>query len=111
MPCIERNNRMSRADFKRALATQIRAVAALVSQRNASYAGTDALKCWHKRGLAGLLIRLEDKLARFDTFTESGGASEAEWQELLSDIAGYGLCGLVWLAHGQDACVKGGDDG
>jgi hypothetical protein len=101
---------MSRADFKRALATQIRAVAALVNQRNASYAGTDALKCWRRRGLAGLLIRLEDKLARFDTFVESGGVSEAEWQELLSDIAGYGLCGLVWLANGQDAYVKGGDD-
>ncbi len=110
MPCIERNNCMSRAAFKRALADQLRAVAALVNQRNAAYAGADALKCWRKRGLAGLLIRLEDKLARFDTFIERGQASEAEWQELLSDIAGYGLCGLVWLAHGQDACMKDGDD-
>jgi hypothetical protein len=101
---------MSRADFERALATQIRTVTALVSQRNVAYAGGDALKCWRKRGLAGLLVRLEDKLARFDTFIERGGATQAEWRELLSDIAGYGLCGLVWLACGQDACVKGGDD-
>lgn len=102
MPCTERDNRMSRAEFKRALATQIRAVTALVSQRNVAYTGDDALKCWRKRGLAGLLVRFEDKLARFDTFIERGGASETEWRELLTDIAGYGLCGLVWLAHGKD---------
>lgn len=101
---------MKRRDFEQSLAAQARAVSHLVNSRNVTYAGTDALKCWRKRGLAGLLIRLEDKLARFDTFIERGQASEAEWQELLSDIAGYGLCGLVWLAHGQDACVKGGDD-
>ena len=82
----------------------------LVSQRNAAYAGADALKCWRKRGLAGLLVRLEDKLARFDTFIERGGGTESEWRELLSDIAGYALCGLVWLAHGSDSSVKGGDD-
>ncbi len=110
MPCIERSTYMSRAQFKRVLADQIQAVAKLVNQRNAAYAGTDALKCWRRRGLAGLLIRLEDKLARFDTFIERGGAGEAEWQELLSDIVGYGLCGLVWLASGQDACVRGGED-
>jgi hypothetical protein len=107
---IEANRVMSRREFKRALATQIKAVAMLVSQRNAAYAGADALKCWRKRGLAGLLVRLEDKLARFDTFVERGGATEAEWRELLSDIAGYALCGLVWLAHGSDQSVKGGGD-
>ena len=96
---------MSRREFKRALGGQLEAVAMLVSQRNAAYAGADALKCWRKRGLAGLLVRLEDKLARFDTFIERGGATESEWRELLSDIAGYGLCGLVWLAHGDDTRV------
>jgi len=97
---------MTRREFKRALAAQVEAVAMLVSQRNAAYAGADALKCWRKRGLAGLLVRLEDKLARFDTFVERGGPTEAEWRELLSDIAGYALCGLVWLAHGDDARVR-----
>jgi len=106
----ERGNRMKRADFTRALALQVHAVTSLVSDRNATYAGADALKCWRKRGLAGLLVRLEDKLARFDTFVERGGGTESEWRELLSDLAGYALCGLVWLAHGSDPSIKGGDD-
>jgi len=97
---------MTRREFKRALGAQIEAVATLVSQRNAAYAGADALKCWRKRGLGGLLVRLEDKLARFDTFIERGGATEAEWRELLRDIAGYGLCGVVWVAHGDDTRVR-----
>jgi hypothetical protein len=98
---------MSRAAFQQTLEQQLAGVVRLVNQRNAAYAGGDALKCWRKRGLAGMLVRLEDKLLRFDTFLENGGASRADWQELLSDIAGYGLCGLVWLAQGQDAVVKG----
>jgi hypothetical protein len=99
---------MTRREFKRALGAQIEAVAMLVSQRNAAYAGADALKCWRKRGLAGLLVRLEDKLARFDTFIERGGATESEWRELLSDIAGYAMCGLVWVACGDDPHVRDG---
>jgi len=106
----EVNPAMSRREFKRALAAQTEAVAMLVSQRNAAYAGADALKCWRKRGLAGLLVRLEDKLARFDTFIERGGGTESEWRELLSDIAGYALCGLVWLAHGSDPSIRDGRD-
>jgi hypothetical protein len=107
---IEANRVMSRREFKHALAAQTEAVADLVNRRNAAYAGADALKCWRKRGLAGLLVRLEDKLARFDTFVERGGGTESEWRELLSDLAGYALCGLVWLAHGSDPSIKGGDD-
>ena len=101
---------MNRSEFERSLAAQIEAVAGLVNRRNAAYAGADALKCWRKRGLAGLLVRLEDKLARFDTFVERGGASEAEWRELLGDITGYALCGLVWLAHGSDPGIRDGRD-
>jgi len=102
----EASQAMTRREFKRALSAQIEAVAMLVNQRNAAYAHADALKCWRKRGLAGLLVRLEDKLARFDTFIEQGGATESEWRELLSDIAGYGLCGLVWLTYGDDTRVR-----
>jgi hypothetical protein len=101
---------MTRREFKRALAAQLESVEGLVNRRNAAYAGADALKCWRKRGLAGLLVRLEDKLARFDTFMERGGVTEAEWRELLSDIAGYALCGLVWLAHGSDPSIGDGRD-
>ena len=56
----------------------------LVSQRNAAYAGADALKCWRKRGLAGLLVRLEDKLAG-STPSWSEAGHRAEWRELLSE--------------------------
>jgi hypothetical protein len=41
---------------------------------------------------------------------ERGGATEAEWRELLSDIAGYALCGLVWLTHGSDPSIRDGRD-
>ena len=78
----------------------------LVSRRNRSYAGGDPLKCWRKRGLLGLLVRLEDKLQRFDTFVENGGATEEQWRELLQDIAGYALCGLVWVGQESDEHVK-----
>jgi len=101
---------MNRSEFERSLAAQIEAVAGLVNRRNAAYAGGDALKCWRKRGLAGLLVRLEDKLARFDTFVERGVATKAEWRELLSDIAGYALCGLVWLGNGSDPSIGDGRD-
>ena len=104
----EVSSAMTRREFKRALAAEVEAVAVLVNQRNAAYAGGDALKCWRKRGLAGLLVRMEDKLARFDTFIERGGATESEWRELLSDVAGYALCGLVWVACGDDPQVRGG---
>jgi hypothetical protein len=87
------------------------ALAELVGRRNRAYAGGDPLKCWRKRGLAGLLVRLEDKLNRFETFLESGGATEEAWREVLRDIAGYALCGLVWVGAGGDpAPVKTEDE-
>jgi hypothetical protein len=110
MQTIEVDRGMNRSEFESSLAAQLEAVAGLVNRRNAAYAGADALKCWRRRGLAGLLVRLEDKLARFDTFIERGGGTEAEWRELLSDIAGYALCGLVWLAHGSDPSIRDGRD-
>jgi hypothetical protein len=110
VPRNDRNAIISRSQFERTLVAQMQAVSRIVRQRNTSYAGRDALKCWRKRGLAGLLVRVEDKLARFDTFVERGGASEAEWRELLGDIAGYALCGLAWLAHGDDPNVRDGRD-
>jgi hypothetical protein len=101
---------MNRSEFERSLAAQIEAIAGLVNRRNAAYAGADALKCWRKRGLLGLLVRLEDKLNRFETFLEGGGATEEAWREVLRDIAGYALCGLVWVGSGSDPSVKVGSD-
>jgi hypothetical protein len=98
---------MGRAEFARVLDQEAEALTDLVAARNEAYAGVDALKCWRKRGLSGLVIRLEDKLARFETFLERGGATEDAWRELLQDIGGYALCGLIWLGRGEDVSVKG----
>lgn len=92
--------------FNRLVETEAAALIELVGRRNRAYAGGDPLRCWRKRGLLGLLIRLEDKLHRFDTFVENGGAPETAWRELLQDIAGYALCGLVWVGQGSDQHVK-----
>jgi hypothetical protein len=97
---------MGREEFAEVVQAELAALSGLVTRRNVAYAGADALKCWRKRGLAGLLIRLEDKLLRFETFVERGGATEAEWHELLQDVGGYALCGLVWLGRGTDARVQ-----
>lgn len=92
--------------FNNLVKIEAAALIELVSRRNRSYAEGDPLKCWRKRGLLGLLVRLEDKFHRFDTFVENGGATEEQWRELLQDIAGYALCGLVWLGRGEDQHVK-----
>ncbi len=92
--------------FNNLVKIETAALIELVSRRNRSYAGGDPLKCWRKRGLLGLLVRLEDKLQRFDTFVENGGATHEQWRELLQDIAGYALCGLVWVGQGPDEHVK-----
>lgn len=76
-------------------------IVALLQQKNTEYAGNDPLKCFRKRGLLGLLIRLEDKLNRYDTFVEQNCATPEMWQELLGDIVGYGLLGLVLIAEGE----------
>ncbi|GEM_PF-5719761 len=94
-----------RRGFDRRLCWEVLALADLVRQRNLTYAGADPYRCWRKRGLLGLLVRLEDKLNRFDSFLEAGGATEEAWRELLRDIAGYGLCGLVWVGAGEDPAV------
>ena len=91
--------------FNRLVEMETTALVELVLRRNCAYAGGDPLKCWRKRGLLGLLVRLEDKLNRFETFLEGGGATEEAWREVLRDIAGYALCGLVWVASGDDHAV------
>ena len=95
----------NRRHFDRLLSAEMLALAELVRGRNVTYAGADPLRCWRKRGLLGLLVRLEDKLNRFETFLERGGATEDAWREVLQDIAGYALCGLVWVASGDDPAV------
>jgi len=95
----------NRRTFDRCLSAELLELAELVRARNRSYAGADPYRCWRKRGLLGLLVRLEDKLNRFETFLEGGGATAEAWREVLQDIAGYALCGLAWVASGEDSAV------
>jgi len=92
-PEIEAN--ANRRHFDRLLSAEMLALADLVRGRNVTYAGVDPLRCWRKRGLLGLLVRLEDKLNRFETFLEGGGATEEAWREVLQDIAGYAFRGAM----------------
>ena len=101
---------VKRDAFNRLVEIETTSLIELVGRRNRAYAGGDPLKCWRKRGLLGLLVRLEDKLHRFETFLEGGGATEEAWREVLRDIAGYALCGLVWVGSGSDPSVKVGAD-
>jgi len=99
------NPDVRRDAFNRLIEIEANALVELVRQRNRAYAGGDPLRCWRKRGLLGLLVRLEDKLNRFETFLEGGGATEEAWREVLRDIAGYALCGLVWVSAHSDSSV------
>ena len=105
MATTETQVNADRRHFDRLLSAEMLALADLVRARNVAYAGADPFRCWRKRGLLGLLVRLEDKLNRFETFLEGGGATEEAWKEVLQDIAGYALCGLVWVAGGDDPAV------
>lgn len=90
---------MTQEDFAERIRSHAERMVELLRQKNADYAGADPLKCFRKRGLLGLLVRIEDKLNRYDTFIERGATKE-EWEELLSDLVGYGLCGLVMVDEG-----------
>lgn len=91
--------------FNGLIEIEANALVQLVRRRNRAYAGEDPLRCWRKRGLLGLLVRLEDKLNRFETFIQGGGATHEAWREVLQDIAGYALCGLVWVASADDPAL------
>jgi len=110
MDGVETEVDANRRQFDRMLSSEALALIELVRARNISYAGADPYRCWRKRGLLGLLVRMEDKLNRFETFLEGGGATEEAWREVLRDIAGYALCGLAWVGSGEDPAVLDGAD-
>jgi hypothetical protein len=106
MDGVETEVDANRRQFDRMLSSEVLALTELVRARNVSYAGADPYRCWRKRGLLGLLVRMEDKLNRVETFLEGEGATEEAWREVLRDIAGYAVCGLVWVGSGIDPSVK-----
>jgi hypothetical protein len=101
----------TREEFEEALMAEAEALLSLVQEKNCDYAGSDPLKNFRKRGVAGGIVRVEDKLARWDTFLEGGGRSTEDWEETFRDIAGYAVMMLVWLRLGaDDPLVLGGTE-
>lgn len=92
-----RGTELSRAAFDTLVGVEANHVLCTVQQRGTEHRGTtDALGGWRKRGLLGVLIRLEEKLERLDVAVSTGAADPVYMREVFTDIAGYALCGLVW---------------
>lgn len=79
----------------------------LMKLKNADYStAADPLKNFRKRGLLGMVVRLEDKMARLDTFLESGtlAVKEEPVDDLFMDIINYCILMQFWIcqerAHG-----------
>ena len=72
----------------------------LMVRKNQDYAKSDdPLKNFRKRGLLGMLVRLEDKMARLDTFVETGilAVSEEPVDDLFRDIINYAILMQYWV--------------
>lgn len=73
---------------------------ALMTRKNQDYASDDdPLKNFRKRGLLGMLVRLEDKMARLDTFLETGilAVAEEPVDDLFKDIINYAVLMQSWI--------------
>jgi hypothetical protein len=97
---------MDRDTFDSLAAAEARHVVSTIEQRGGEHRGNeDALGGWRKRGLLGIAVRLEEKLERLDVICKHPRSAEYV-REVLTDIAGYALCGLVWAR----ACARPADD-
>lgn len=96
---------MTRDEFRAALRRELDDLFELLLEKSRKYAGDDPLKNFRKRGVAGGIVRVEDKLSRWDTFLEAGGATEEDWLETFGDIAGYAIMMRLWAQHGNDSHV------
>lgn len=77
---------------------------ALMVRKNQDYAKSeDPLKNFRKRGLLGMLVRLEDKMARLDTFVETGilAVSEEPVDDLFKDIINYAILMQYCIAEAR----------
>lgn len=68
-----------------------------LSQKNRQYGDGNLLK----HGLVGILVRLDDKLARIENYLETGNIGEESMDEVFFDIAGYALNALRLLKEGR----------
>jgi hypothetical protein len=83
---------------------------ALMIRKNQDYAcSTDPLKNFRKRGLLGMLVRFEDKLARLDTFIETGilAVEEEPVDDLFLDIVNYAVLMAFWIREQRGVVEHG----
>jgi len=62
-----------------------------------------------RHGELGLLVRLDDKLARLSNLLESGfgvDASDETKVDTVVDIAGYAVIWLLWLRGAMEPCSQ-----
>lgn len=73
--------------------------------KNQDYAkADDPLKNFRKRGLLGMLVRLEDKMARLDTFVETGilAVSSEPVEDVFKDIINYAILMRYWISEERE---------
>lgn len=98
---------MNRRNFCEHVESFCNFVSELVQVKSYAYGGRDPLKCFRKYGLLGLLIRLQDKVNRWETFLEGKCTiSTKDWKELLADIMGYCACAYALLHEKKNKRLK-----
>lgn len=66
----------------------------LLIRKNADY-GNSFEEQFNKRGLVGVLIRLEDKMARLDNLERNAAKVDESIKDTLIDLAGYALLASI----------------
>ena len=73
-------------------------LAQLLIRKNADY-GNSFEEQYNKRGLLGVLIRLEDKIARLDNLQKNSAKVDESIKDTLVDLAGYALLASILVGE------------
>ena len=77
----------------------------LMSVKNADYgANKNPFRNFDRHGLYGILVRISDKLARLETFTERGELSvkDETVQDTLMDLINYAVLFAGYIEHTKE---------
>lgn len=77
---------------------QAEELAQLLIRKNADY-GNSFEEQFNKRGLVGVLIRLEDKMARLDNLERNVAKVDESIKDTLIDLAGYALLASILIGE------------
>lgn len=77
---------------------QAEELAQLLIRKNADY-GNSFEEQFNKRGLVGVLIRLEDKMARLDNLERNAAKVDESIKDTLIDLAGYALLASILIGE------------